>query len=568
MRTVVELPARPSRICLHIGASSVPFSDFCNIRLIIIEHDRILTRGFRRAVSDPGPTARTVVSTPMQVDDTVDRAASAIALMEASSRPGSGPGPGKGTASAAASHRIPADAGADANNRASSRPGGTASRAPFVVIRSDRMALASPAAVSALGRPVDDLLRIGLPELLCPDEVSRFREAVGETSSTNRTTREFPIGLHSVCSSWSERRFYLRPRRNGDRVIVVPGPADGQAETRATSGGVTAPLRSPDTEAGANRQQQTVGGDARRASGEAGQRSAGPDRPSTDPGSVFGDGTRPTFEGAAPSQRQSSGSSESWFDWALERDELCLHHQPIVRISDRSVVAAEALVRWRHPEKGLLAAGEFIDEIEAAGRVPELDVWVLRRLLEGGASRVPGRRALDDEQPGWRSVNISGTTLDSEEAIERIERLLRLHPGAASSILFEVTEKSAVSSPSVAAERLRRLRALGARIALDDFGTGHSSLAYLEELPVDQLKLDRLFLKHLKRRNGSGNLPAKIIELGHALDLQVVVEGVEEEALFDWATGGHADFMQGYYLGRPVPTKNWREMSRRFSREA
>ena len=274
---------------------------------------------------------------------------------------------------------------------------------------------------------------------------------------------------------------------------------------------------------------------------------------------VFERGSKPDEERYPPLEMQLGR--------ALGDDELRLHYQPIFRISDLSVVGGEALVRWKHPERGLLGAEEFIEQVERTGRAPELDVWVLRRVLDHhqAIQADPEDRSADRS---WRAVNLSGATLGSEEAIGRIEELLMMSPAAASNIVLEVTEQSTVERPVVAAERLRRLRATGARIALDDFGTGHSSLAYLEQLPVDQLKLDRLFLRQLERRIGPDNLAGKIIELGHALDLEVVLEGIERESLFEWATGDRADFMQRFYLGRPVPGDSWTDISRHFSKSA
>ena len=232
---------------------------------------------------------------------------------------------------------------------------------------------------------------------------------------------------------------------------------------------------------------------------------------------------------------------------ALERDQFTLHYQPIVRISDGSLVGAEALIRWNHPVRGLLDASEFIRVAERCGVVRQLDGWVLEEAFR------QAKAWENREAPEWISLNQSIRSLRDPELTSRIEGLLRRSKLPARRIVLEVNEGVAVRSPEPVAERLAALQRLGIQIALDDFGTGHSTLAYIKHFPADMIKLDGFFVHDLGTNHDSRNLVKAVIQMGRALGVTVIAEKVESETQHDWLRSVGCDLVQGFFTGRPAP---------------
>ncbi|MFZ1362106.1 MAG: GGDEF domain-containing protein [Candidatus Nanopelagicales bacterium] len=233
---------------------------------------------------------------------------------------------------------------------------------------------------------------------------------------------------------------------------------------------------------------------------------------------------------------------------ALALRQLELMYQPIVRLSDYRIIGAEALVRWNHPERGLLAAGEFVPLAEEMGLVHELGAWALRRACRDAADF----RSLTQESDFKISVNVSGQQIDSGlvVAVQNATRDVKLDP---TGLVLEVTESVLAERPDEAAQVLQRIRAAGCRVALDDFGTGYSSLAYLAKFPVDVLKIDRSFVSELSNSSEQLALARTIVSLGQALSLDVVAEGVESSAHADILRGMGCKFAQGFVFSKPVP---------------
>ncbi len=232
---------------------------------------------------------------------------------------------------------------------------------------------------------------------------------------------------------------------------------------------------------------------------------------------------------------------------AVEKGELEVHYQPIVAAETGMLEKVEALVRWRHPVKGLLQPGSFMPLAEHTRLVIVLSRFVLREALrQCGAWRQSGAMV---------GVTVNMTVLDLLEPTfaADVEAALREaeFPGAALTI--ELTEGAFVQEPDRVRRELERLRALGVQIAIDDFGTGYSSLSYLKNLPVDVLKIDRSFVTDLPGSNASKAIVAAAVELSHRLGLDVVAEGVESDAQYEFLTSIGCDFIQGYAVSKPVP---------------
>lgn len=231
---------------------------------------------------------------------------------------------------------------------------------------------------------------------------------------------------------------------------------------------------------------------------------------------------------------------------AVELDQLQLHYQPVVDLADRAVLGWEALVRWQHPERGLLTPGAFIDLAEETRDIVNIGTWVLDRACQDLAR-------LDPDRSGrWVTVNVSADQLLDEHFAATVEETLQRWRVPPSSLVLEITETTLITDTSKVADTLTTLRERGVRIALDDFGTGFSSLQYLRELPVDIIKIDRSFVNDDTNAGAEGMLEV-IVSIARSLDLYLIAEGVEEEAqakrLVD--LGGIA--AQGYLFGRPTP---------------
>lgn len=234
---------------------------------------------------------------------------------------------------------------------------------------------------------------------------------------------------------------------------------------------------------------------------------------------------------------------------ALAARELELAYQPVVRLHDAKIIGAEALIRWRHPTRGLVAAGEFVPLAEEMGIVHELGVWALRKACRDLAA-LRLRNPTLDQFPV--SVNVSGHQIEPD-LVEEVGSATADAGITPADLILEVTESVLARRPDEAAKVLQSLRALGACVALDDFGTGYSSLAYLAEFPVDILKIDRTFVADVGTSSQRLALTRTIVSLGQALQLTIVAEGVETAEQADLLRGMGCEHAQGYVFSRPVP---------------
>ncbi len=231
---------------------------------------------------------------------------------------------------------------------------------------------------------------------------------------------------------------------------------------------------------------------------------------------------------------------------AIELDELVLHFQPIVNLATHELRGVEALVRWQHPQRGLVMPMEFIPLAERAGLTKPLTVWVLREALR------QLRLWRDDGIEMSVAVNLSMRTLHDPE-LPRLAHDLIERAGVPPALVgFEITETDVMADAEGAMRGLQALRELGVKIAIDDFGTGYSSLAYLHRLAVDAVKIDRSFVTRITSDENSAAIVRATADLGHALGLEVVAEGVEDELAWSRVRSVSCDSAQGYHIGRPM----------------
>ncbi len=243
-------------------------------------------------------------------------------------------------------------------------------------------------------------------------------------------------------------------------------------------------------------------------------------------------------------------------DRAFERGEFVLHYQPKCDASSGAPIAVEALVRWQHPTRGLLFPDAFLGLIEQRGFTTRLTDTVL-------ALAVAQARAWDVELP--IAVNLTATDLLDDGLPARIDRLLAAHGLPAYALELEITEGLLLTDPAGATRTLADLRALGIAIAVDDYGTGYSSLAYLRDLPVDQLKIDRSFVTDLLAHPRNAAIVRSTIDLAHSLELGVVAEGVEDAATLEALREMGCEWVQGYHFTKPLPADALVRWHRAFS---
>ncbi len=231
---------------------------------------------------------------------------------------------------------------------------------------------------------------------------------------------------------------------------------------------------------------------------------------------------------------------------ALDSDQLTVHYQPQCDVASGAVVGLEALVRWRHPLRGLLSPDQFLPLAERTGLMPALTAQVL-----GHAVRQCRQWRLDGLDVGV-SVNLSASSLLDQRLPEQVSWLLTSNDLPAGALTLELTETTLMADPDQCKATLVRLKELGVWLSIDDYGTGYCSLSYLQNLPVDELKLDRLFLINLQNSRNAA-IVRSTIDLAHALELRLVAEGVEDQQSLDLLRQFGCDTAQGYHLSRPLP---------------
>jgi diguanylate cyclase (GGDEF)-like protein/PAS domain S-box-containing protein len=240
---------------------------------------------------------------------------------------------------------------------------------------------------------------------------------------------------------------------------------------------------------------------------------------------------------------------KSALDGALDRDELILNYQPIVDLQSSAMCGVEALVRWVHPERGVIAPLDFIPLAEETGQIVPIGGWVLN---EACRAAVQLQRSHPTASSIYMAVNLSARQLQRPEIVDEVAAALAASGLAAEDLVLEITESVLMRDIDLTIERLQRLKDLGVRIAIDDFGTGYSSLNYLRQFPVDIVKIDRSFVEGIAADGDQRALVAMIIDLARALGLRQVAEGIERPDQLAELRSLGCGFGQGYLFARPV----------------
>ncbi|MDQ1372694.1 MAG: hypothetical protein QOJ09_32 [Actinomycetota bacterium] len=241
---------------------------------------------------------------------------------------------------------------------------------------------------------------------------------------------------------------------------------------------------------------------------------------------------------------------------AIDAGDLVLHYQPKVEASSGDVVGVEALVRWRHPSRGLLLPADFLLLAERSGLILDLT----DRVLEEGVGQ-----AMAWERAGLHvpvAANLSVRSLDDEHLCDRITELLDRLGASPETLGLEITESTVMADPEGAKRVLRPLSEMGVRIAVDDFGTGYSSLSYLTQLPISEIKIDKSFMDRILDSPTDATVVRRTIDLAHDLGLEVVAEGVESAAVIELLAEYGCDLVQGFYVQRPIPHEEFTDWFR------
>ncbi|MCW2724366.1 MAG: Sensory box/GGDEF, partial [Frankiales bacterium] len=234
---------------------------------------------------------------------------------------------------------------------------------------------------------------------------------------------------------------------------------------------------------------------------------------------------------------------------AIDTGQLELYYQPVVRLVDGSVTGVEALLRWNHPERGMISPADFIPIAEETGLIIPIGRWVLRE----GCRHARRLEAASAERPPRMSINLSLKQIQHSDIVADVRDALEESGLRPDRLVLEITESVLMDNTDLAVERLRALKELGVGLALDDFGTGYSSLSYLARLPVDVLKIDKVFVNRVGQDCAEGRVAGAVVALATSLGLDTVVEGVETTWQLEVLRDHGCRVFQGYLWSRPLP---------------
>ena len=235
-----------------------------------------------------------------------------------------------------------------------------------------------------------------------------------------------------------------------------------------------------------------------------------------------------------------------------------LYYQPLFTIDHKTLVGAEALIRWHHPEKGMIPPDKFIAVAEQSGLINELGDWVLAQACREIKTFV--NVGIVDIKV---AINISPVQFRRKDFLQHMLLILEQHDVSSNFIELEITEGAVMDNVDQAIDMMKALHDAGFQLAMDDFGTGYSSLSYLKRFPIQKVKIDRSFITDLENDDDSKSIATAIIQMSHSLGLDVLAEGVETEAQLQYLQGEKCDYVQGYYTGRPMPASQFIEKFRR-----
>jgi diguanylate cyclase (GGDEF)-like protein/PAS domain S-box-containing protein len=370
-------------------------------------------------------------------------------------------------------------------------------------------------------------------------------------------------GDRLLCDVAARMDHALRPadtiaRFGGDELVVLCEGLDGEAGARAIAHRIAALFDEPFVVEDGEAFLQASVGIALASGGASAENLIRDADAAMYRAKDSGRGRVEIFDEAMRNDARERVATESALRRAIERDELRIHVQPVVRMADEAIIAFEALIRWEHPERGLVSPGEFIPLAEETGLIVPIGNWVIREVCR------TMRRWADDIGADWIpcSVNLSVRHLQQPDLVATVRAALEEHGVPPRRLILEITESAVMENGTGTVETLEALRALGVRLALDDFGTGYSSLAHLHRFPLDILKIDRSFTAALHADHQGASIAGAIVSLAQALELETVAEGIEDSEQHRQLERLGASYGQGFLFSRPLPPEAFDERLR------
>jgi predicted signal transduction protein with EAL and GGDEF domain len=263
-----------------------------------------------------------------------------------------------------------------------------------------------------------------------------------------------------------------------------------------------------------------------------------------------GRGRCEVFDQEMRDRAQQRHEIENALHHALSRDELRVFYQPVIALPDGSCVGVEALLRWQHPERGLLAPADFLAAAEETGLIVPIGAWLLERACE---QAVEWRRSVRESDAFRLSVNLSGRQLVHSDLADLVAGVLAGSGMRPDALCIEITETVLMEEIDAGVSAVKALKALGVCVSIDDFGTGYSALGYLRRFPIDEVKIDRTFVERLGTDPEDSAIVRAVVSLGHALGVMVTGEGVETEAQLAELQALGVDAAQGYLFAPAQP---------------
>jgi EAL domain-containing protein (putative c-di-GMP-specific phosphodiesterase class I) len=237
---------------------------------------------------------------------------------------------------------------------------------------------------------------------------------------------------------------------------------------------------------------------------------------------------------------------------SLQKDYFELYYQPKIDLRNNQVTSYEALIRWNHPEKGFISPGEFIPKVEKSSLIEPLTDWVIEKSI----SDIKEYEYKENELDINVAINISARNFQDPNFVDNLFKHIDSYNLDPTKFAIEITETDLMIEMESNIDKLYRLRSRGVQIYLDDFGKGYSSLKYLKKLPIDYIKIDKFFIEDVEKEATKQDIVLSIIKLSHALDIEVVAEGVEKESQLEYLRSIDCDYAQGYYFTRPDKKEN------------
>ncbi|MBT8343548.1 MAG: bifunctional diguanylate cyclase/phosphodiesterase, partial [Sulfurovum sp.] len=268
-------------------------------------------------------------------------------------------------------------------------------------------------------------------------------------------------------------------------------------------------------------------------------------------------GTNKFYESIMSQETQETLMVENDIHKAIKNDELIVYYQPQMDIEKNKIIGAEALIRWKHPEKGFISPALFIPIAEESGIIIKLEEWIIDRAL-GEIKDLTQR--FGDFPLNHIALNISTVHFLQPHFVEKLMLILYKHGVKAEWIELELTESGIMRNITDAAKKIKELKSFGFTFAIDDFGTGHSSLSYLKELPVNIVKIDQFFIKNICESKGDASIVEAVIAIAEKFNFKVLAEGVEDENTLEALKELKCDIYQGYYGHRPMPISDFEEL--------